>query len=296
MHQLSPRSRVRLGNSACAYCHKPFDQDVCSEEEHVIGKSFVPKGTVPARGNLIVNACRPCNEAKARLENDLSAIIMRPDPLQRFPSDSRLVAEAIRKQTARSVRTGKAVRESAEELTIQAQIMPGVTLSTNMIGGPQMDQHRVHRLAFFHVSAFFYWATFDADERRGRPIQSFTPIAGVARADWGNARMLGFQSLIGTWPHDVHAVGAEGYFKTVIRRAVEPVQPLWGWASEWNRAFRVIGFFGDADAVASAVQRLPVPRKVLVEKGIHPTKGPFETWMRADVPMADGDDHLFSPP
>ncbi len=297
MPEKSPKSRVRLNNVTCAYCHKPFDAGTRSEEEHVVGRKFVPKGSLAAQWNLIVNACGVCNDEKCELENDLSAIIMRPDPWGRTQSDPRLIEEARRKESARSKRTGKAVRESDEGLDVKGQIMPGVTFSANMVASPQFDPDRAGRLAFFHISAFFYLITFDHSERRGKAIPgSFRPIASVLRPDWGNAQMIGFQEMAASWPGRVFGVAANTFFKIVIRRSSELEPPLWSWALEWNHALRLVGFFGDGPSAETAFARLPKLKKFLIERGVDPEKGRYETWGRQEVPLANGDDHLFDCP
>ena len=297
MHNLSPMSRVRLDNVACAYCHTSFGAETPSEDEHVIGRNFVPKGSLAAQWNLIVRSCRACNEEKCELENDLSAITMHPSRLDRSRQDHRLINEAQRKESAQSKRTRKAVGDSAEEFGFQGQLVPGVDITANLISGPQLDPERAYRLAFFHVAAFFYLVTFQRDTRCGKPIpRTFVPIAGVFRQDWGNAQMLGFQEMIANWAWRVHAIGAEGYFKIVIRRATKMNPPLWAWALEWNQTFRVTGFFGDSSAAKEALVRLPVLRKILLERGVDPKMGPFETWGREEVPIAEEDDRLFEPP
>lgn len=69
----------------CAYCGAAFSRPSDGEAEHVIGRRFVPKGTLAAQWNLIVRACGPCNDHKADLENDISAITMQPDAWGRYP-------------------------------------------------------------------------------------------------------------------------------------------------------------------------------------------------------------------
>lgn len=92
---------LRLNNTACVYCSTPFTTDVAATKEHVIGRNFVPRGTLAGEWNLIVNACRDCNEKKARLEDDISAITMQPDIAGRHAvDDPRLRNEATRKGKA----------------------------------------------------------------------------------------------------------------------------------------------------------------------------------------------------
>lgn len=72
---------VRLHNVVCPYCGATLASD-STTKEHVVGRKFVPKGPLENEWNLILNACRPCNNQKADLEHDISAITMQPDALR----------------------------------------------------------------------------------------------------------------------------------------------------------------------------------------------------------------------
>jgi hypothetical protein len=297
MRQLSPRSPTRLANTACAYCHTPFTPDAPAEEEHVIGRRFVPKDSLRAQWNLIVRSCRACNEAKSGLEGDISAITMRPDPWGRVPADQRALEEARRKGSARSRRTGKAVRDSAERFTIRSQIMPGVELSADFVAGPQVDPDRARRLAYFHVAAFFYLITYDRGKGCGAsPPGVFTPVAQAARPDWGNAHLRAIQESTAGWHWRVHGIGADEYFKIVIRRHPDQHLALWMWALEWNQGYRIAGFFGAPPAIRPEIDRLPSLGRRCIERTVDPDAGPCETWVRDEVPLAQEDDRLFAPP
>ncbi|MFI4915114.1 MAG: HNH endonuclease [Phycisphaerales bacterium JB060] len=295
--ELPEGSRVRLDNAACAYCHKPFDAQFKPEQEHVIGRRFVPKGSLAGQWNVIVNSCRACNEAKSRLENDLSAIIMRPEPWGRDPPDTLRIEEARRKESSRSARTGKAVRDSSEEFRVSHQIMPGVQMSVNFVSGPQFEPHRANQLACFQISALFYWLTYNQEQRRGAGIpHGFWPINGALRPDWGNALLRGFQDQISDWPWRVHAIGADGYFKAIIRRHPDEAVPLWAWALEWNKSYRSAGYFGDLDAAQALCNALPPLKRRIIERGVDSQIGPFESSMREEVALPPEDDTLFDQP
>jgi hypothetical protein len=66
---------------------------------------------------------------------------------------------------------------------------------------------------------------------------------------------------------------------------------VWAWALEWNQNYRIIGFFGDEDAVRSLLDELPeLPRQVI------PTgAGTFVT-VRKDVMLSEAEDRLFTTP
>ena len=291
-----PNKRMVLKNQTCAYCHRQFDEELRPEVEHVIGRRFVPRGTLANEWNLIVRSCRACNARKAELENDISAITMLPDEFGRFESHEVASKEAIRKSSTISTRTGKPVAESHESIEIQQQLMPGVTIKANMVGGPQIDTERAFDLAFFHVAAFFYRITFDEKSRIGRPIPGVCAAAGLARrSDWGNERMLAFQEMTSAWLPRVHGIAAGEYFKIIIRRHPEPDPCLWAWALEWNRNYRLAGFFGDEEKAKTVVSALPRLKGWFAGEGVDKEGRPYRDTMRVDVPLADEEDHYFDP-
>lgn len=75
---LAPDRAIVLRNVACVYCGTSLTKETTTRD-HVIGRRFVPKGKFAARWNLIINACEPCNNGKAELEDDISAITLQPD-------------------------------------------------------------------------------------------------------------------------------------------------------------------------------------------------------------------------
>lgn len=299
MNEVPPDKPVRLRNKTCLYCGRRFDGENPPTKEHVIARKFVPHVSFHRAWNLIANACPTCNGIKSDLEDDVSATTMQPDVFGRFPTDDpRFIDKARSKgQGSQSRRTSKPVIKSHEEIEIRGELVPGVPLSFKCVGGPQMSETRAFALARFHLAGFFYWITYQRDTKRGGfSPGEFVPIAVVRRADWGNVQILGFQDLIAHWPHRVHGIGADAYFKVIIRRAPNDEPPLWAWALEWNRSHRLIGFLGDLGAAQAAFDRLPAPVMQVIEHAVDPDKGPFATWTRKDVPLADRDDHLFDPP
>jgi hypothetical protein len=62
----------------CPYCGVALSKEN-STKEHVLARKFVPKGTLNNQWNLILNACRCCNNSKSDLEDDISAITMQPN-------------------------------------------------------------------------------------------------------------------------------------------------------------------------------------------------------------------------
>lgn len=164
-------------------------------------------------------------------------------------------------------------------------------MTFNAMGGPQLDEERTFQLARYHIRAFFYWITFNHSTRIGRFwMGCFAPIAVIQKQDWGNPQMRGFQDLIATWDYRVHAIGADEFFKIVIRRSPDD-RPLWAWALEWNCNHRLIGFFGDGNAAQAAFDQLPRLKCAVLHTG--PTS--FVT-SRVEVALPEVEDRLFSTP
>jgi hypothetical protein len=292
-----PNKRMMLKNRTCAYCHRPFDKDLRPEEEHVIGRRFVPRGTLAKQWNLILRSCRECNERKAELENDISAITMIPDEFGRFETDESTVSEAVRKGTTISRRTGKPVADSHEELEHEVQMVPGLTLRTRFVAGPQLDQDRAFELAMFHVAGFFYRNTYDEMNRVGRPVPGvWVPMRLFRRSDWGNELLLAFQDMTSTWAPRVHGIAAGGFFKIIIRRHPEPEPALWSWALEWNKNYRLSGMFGDEDKAVSVAATLPKLKVWFAGEGSDEMGRPYRDTRRVEVPLADENDRLFGTP
>jgi hypothetical protein len=110
---------LRLHNATCIYCGRSFDSTLPRTREHVIGRNFVPEGSFKANyWNLFVWACGPCNNEKAKLEGEISAITLQPS-IGTAHSDETLNLLAERKATkARSEATGRMVKESRETFHI----------------------------------------------------------------------------------------------------------------------------------------------------------------------------------
>src|SRR5947209_4944585 len=87
---------TRIDNATCIYCGERSAPDNPLTAEHVIGRRFVPRGSFAQGWALIGNACQECNNAKADLEDDISAVTIQPVPGERH-ADPKLHDEAARK-------------------------------------------------------------------------------------------------------------------------------------------------------------------------------------------------------
>jgi hypothetical protein len=280
----SPRD-FTLRNRNCIYCCRPLPKDTRSRE-HVIGRNFIPRGTLDI--NLIAWACVQCNNDKSDLEDDISLISMLPPIAHSLPSTDERSADIARKlRSAVSRRTRKLVRDSQENFTIKGQIFPGLEASFNFAGRPQADPVRVHRLALYHISAFHYLMTYGKETRLGEGIPGIFAVGGdYQRADWGNERVRYFMEMTKAWDTRFVLKGKEAFFQAVIRRKMPDL--LWSWAVEWNKSFRIFGFYGNEKLVGEGLKELPLLKtRSLLEE---PDKF---VRMRTEVPLSETDDSLF---
>ncbi|HED54462.1 MAG TPA: hypothetical protein ENJ00_09735 [Phycisphaerales bacterium] len=102
--------------------------------------------------------------------------------------------------------------------------------------------------------------------------------------------MKAFQAMLSIWQHRVYAIGADGYFKMVLRRSPDE-RPLWAWAVEWNMNYRVIGFVGEPAAMQDAFRSLPALDSRVVEKTPECT-----TYVREERGIEPDADRMFDPP
>jgi hypothetical protein len=175
-------------------------------------------------------------------------------------------------------------------MTIKVPFMQG-QLTAEFTSPPQVDMRRIYDLAQLQLMGFFYLLTYQQNEKRGwfwTPV-GFHPFLHVIRSDWGNPSVLAFADAIATWNPRLIAVSAEGYYRALIRRG--PTASCWAWALEWNRNYRVIGFFGDRDAVQEVVNKFPAMDAMTIHES--PTRF---VRIRQDVPLRDEDDKLFRVP
>lgn len=288
-----PTNRViRLRNDNCAYCGRTFGADLAPTREHVIGRRFVPKGTLDGVFNLHLRACQECNNGKSALEDDISVITMCPDTMGRFPSDDeRLRAEVARKaRKSVSRRTGKPVADGEPPFIINGNMM-GIQMTFTMRGPPQVDEGRAFRLAWFQLQGFLYFLTYNEAEKRGRffpgPIH---PVAAVRQADWGNPQIGWFEHETADWLPRLNLITADEYFKMWIKRKADTAK-VWAFAIEWNRNFRLVGFIGDAEEARIHLDAVPpLDMQVMHES---PTRS-LRT--RIETPLKREDDTLFDFP
>ncbi len=249
---------VRLDNRSCVYCGADFGPTKRPTREHVVGLNFVPRGSFESNDwNLIVWACWRCNHEKSKLEGEISAITLQPG-LGTARPDERLNSLVQRKAAKTlSAATGKTVQESAEKVSFTHRYSPAVSMTFGFTAPPRLLDARVAALAGAQIGAFFYLITYDDAQRRGSLLPGgVTWFTFAQESDWGNAQLLAFASLTRTWKGRVGGNAAKGYFRIVIRREPSGIG-LWCFALEWNKSYRIVGFFGDRGSSLRHVEAFP---------------------------------------
>lgn len=190
---------TQLANIACVYCGNVDEPNNPLTDEHIVGRNFVPRGSLATGWSLVVKACCRCNNEKSDLEDDISAITL-SDP---GTSHDRPDIEALAGRKAKrsySRRTRKIVADSCEKIAIEGKLMPGLDARFGFVAPPQIVPERVMRLARFHLQGFFYLITYKETARAGGSLPGRLGWVNHAhRRDWGNPLQLGFADLTSTW-------------------------------------------------------------------------------------------------
>lgn len=246
---------AKLQNVRCIYCAQPLIRGTI---EHVVGRKFVPTGTLNGSFNVLVKCCSVCNNAKSDLENDISAITQLPDVVGSFSHAHPEVFEESARKAKGSIsrRTGLPVEVSSERITMAAETH-STRFEVMMTSPPQIDMHRAFALANLQVAGFVYWLTYDKASRVGaRWRGGFYHTMMASRKDWGNAVHAAFMETVFSWPAQLVAPKiAKGFFKIAIRK--HPTLDCCSWAIEWNHNYRLIGFFGNREDALSVHETFP---------------------------------------
>lgn len=292
--KLSPYRPHKLDdNETCPYCGTILGKEF--SKDHVIGRKFVPTGSLHRSWNIHVRSCRDCNNPiKSSLENDISAITLQPDAWGSFPSDDEsLLGESIRKGSSMSQLTKQRVASSFVHQDIGFSL--GQHLRTRFLfsGPPQLQPDRVFELARLQLHGFAYWMSYDQEKKRGKWLPGiYTPLHFSYRGDWGNPLMLSFMNLVASWTGLV-AVAADGFFKVAIRQ--NPASTCWAWAFEWNKNLRVIGLHGDVASLQEIRSCMPSSSFSFQGEGENDEK-PCQVRMRSEVPLQNSSDTMFCEP
>lgn len=284
-----------LDNITCPYCGLSINMNIKESwnQDHVIGRCFVPKGALDGQWNLQVITHRKCNNKKSDLENDISAITMQPDGLGFHRSkDENLKKEAKRKGKAISRLTKIPVKDSSTKFNIKIKIAEGLSFNACLTSPPQIQSNRVYDLCVLQMSAFFYFITYNSETEMGGFWPGlFHPVLETMRDDWGNPVNMKFMETVVDWETWIYGIGASDFYKVIIRHHPDAV--CWSWAVEWNKNYRVIGFFGEEEPAKKIVNTFPVQNFIPAGRGKIDTGKEFDLGFRQERRLKEDEDKLF---
>lgn len=286
---------IILDNITCPYCGLSinFNNKDSWDKDHVIGRRFVPKGTLNNQWNLQVNTHKICNNIKSDLENDISAITMQPDGLGRYHvEDENLKKEAKRKGKSMSRLTGIPVKESHSKINIKSSLAKGIDFTASFTSPPQISSNRVYDLCLLQMRMFFYFITYEYEKRIGHFWQGLLyPVLETMKGDWGNPWNIKFMEAVVDWEPRFYGIGADTFYKAIIRR--HPDAACWSWAVEWNNNYRIIGFFGEEEPAKRIFNTFPVQNFIPAGKGNLDTGEQFELSFHPERRLNEDEDKLF---
>ena len=282
-------------NSRCVYCGRPTEGDASREtnKEHLIGRNFVPKGTLGGDGrfNFIFRSCKKCNSEKADIERHVSSLTLFNSPACMDDPSAKKAAVRKANRDYHPAKRGVRVKDSSESFPLKCQYGP---LTFNFICMPQPQLHRPHvvNLAFRHVQGLFAIVTAKSPKGENyrvlRPSNFYFHNAYISN-DWGNPHLVEVEKRTRKWEIVASVNTAERYFKAVLRkRSTKPEE--WFWALEWNKQLRVIGALIDEGLSPRAFDDLP-------DQGWRKggTSDGKEMAFRSETPLSSDDDNLFPP-
>jgi len=279
-------SRLDRSNHHCLYCGRFVgDGYLPSNEEHWIGKKFVPPGAFRTgqEFNFLFRACKECNGRKSRLEAHLSSVTL-------FTSPARLTDQGIDERARHKAEEEfhpvdrKPVANAQRELSLNVTGR-GISMQFGLTGPPQPHAEYVAELARMHIQGLFSLVT-TADPVKGTLCwlspELFRLVGWYASDDWGNPHLIEVSRRVHDWPRLALVDTAGGFFRAVARReSCEEAE--WFWALEWNQSLRIFGGITDRER-PKVFDGLPPMPWVQLDAG---------TRWRRERPLQEGEDILF---
>lgn len=246
-------------NQHCLYCGAfvGAGSTVESNEEHLIGRKFVPKGTMENAFNFSFRTCRPCNAEKARLEGHVSSVTLLGSPSVDVDENARRSAE--RKAVGDThPETGMKMGEAIERQAVEYKFGPA-TFTFGMIGRSPAAKDSVPLLASFHIQALFSLITKAGNDASGEvrllPLNQFHVFNSYPHTDWGNPQLVEITQRAASWPCKVVIRSGDGHFLACLRRSDKQG---WFWALEWNKSLRIVGGINFEDETTPLFENLPI--------------------------------------
>lgn len=276
-------------NQHCLYCGVLVGKGatVLSNKEHLIGKNFVPTGSLGSGSfNFIFRSCRECNSRKGSAERHVSSVTLVNSPGR--VNDERVDAVAKRKATRdfhpdkKGVPLGQATDNHSVEFRYGT-----LSMKFGLTSPPQVNLPAAQLLAFNHIQALFALVTTEdcrvPEKMRLLPQVQFRYFGHYGYQDWGNPHLITLAKRTDRWSCRANISAADGYFRAILKRSEGQG---WFWALEWNRYLRVVGAIVQENESAELFEALPNVEWKPLPNG----SGRF----RAETPLVEEADHLFS--
>jgi hypothetical protein len=233
-------------NQHCPYCGVcvGIGSEVASDKEHLVGRNFVPKGSLDAGGfNFIFRACQECNRQKSGAERHVSSVTLFNSP-SRW-SDENVNALALHKgaRDYHPDKKGVLVKDASDHQSIELG-WPGIQMKLGIVGPPQLNPDAVCLLACRQIQGIF--ALIETEDPRIGEKSIFLPAENILyfgsyiHQDWGNPQVMEIARRSADWDCRASIITADGHFKLLLK-TFETGTREWFWALEWNKFLRVIG-------------------------------------------------------
>lgn len=278
-----------LSNQYCPYCgvFVGASAEVDSDKEHLIGRNFVPKGTLESGGfNFIFRSCRICNARKANAERHISTVTLFNSPSRAANEHIDAIARHKASRDYHPAKKGVLVKDASDQQSISFG-SGGFTMQFGSSSPPQIIPAVARLLACNHVQALFALITTEnyriGDKLRILPASQFLYFSEYSYRDWGNPQLLEIVNRVQDWPCYANIDSAGGYFKAMLR-GLEGTCGFW--ALEWNQFLRVVGAISLENERPELFEGLPD----LGWKPLPDGSGRF----REEVPLLQDSDILFS--
>ncbi|NBC33262.1 MAG: hypothetical protein GVY13_11355 [Alphaproteobacteria bacterium] len=279
-------------NKHCLYCGRNIGpgSEIPSNKEHLIGREFVPKGSLGNHGsfNFIFRSCVECNTEKSEIERHISTITLTNSPdLQN--ANYREIAQRKFENDFYPGSGGTRVSDIRNEKKIIFEA-GSFSMSFCLVSPSQIHTGYSKILAYRHMQGLFSLINSTdptaSHTTRLLPAEHFHHFGTYFYSDWGNPVLAELSKRANPLPCNLAITTASGYFRAIMRASQDGSG--WFWALEWNKSYRLLGWIGDADKPPPLFLNLP-------EENWHTMQSKAGEVMRvrSEIPVIEEADILF---
>lgn len=252
------KKSLPISNQICLYCGVPVGAGsiVESNEEHMVGRNFVPKGTMENAFNFSFRACKECNHDKSRLEDHVSGFTLLNTPSVETNEKARKAAE---RKALNSIHPQKRIRMGDAHERQEIEFSFGsATFKFGLIGQSRPAEDYIPQLAYYHIQALFSLVTTVENPAtaaiRILPPDQFRFFDYYLHSDWGNPQLNEFARRAAEVPCLATISTGADHFRACLRRCADKG---WLWALEWNKSIRIIGAICQPDEPCHWFEDMP---------------------------------------